>query len=295
MTVLMVRRHPAAWFVFRDVCPKCQVPYCSLLCYKNHGESCTEAFYQKKVNQVLALESKDRKDQTMSMLNRFHKKSENNNMEDDDEAVTEATQQEELWRLLEALENTNEDEEEANLEALLSPSMRERFRRTVESGELADLVLQPWHPCLGIPALASLPWHPWWMPDYYYNGLDDDNDQDVDGTGDPASSLLSLDERTKPSLRGTFPPVCAKQQKQHSNNKTKATNSKWIVSWSIAPAVPHVRATNEKNSNTQTNERTRLAPRTTTSTTMRQLPRVMPIMGWFFFFFLFLFVPLLEP
>ena len=92
----------------------------------------------------------------MSMLNRFHKKSENNNMEDDDEAVTEATQQEELWRLLEALENTNEDEEEANLEALLSPSMRERFRRTVESGELADLVLQPWHPCLGIPALASL-------------------------------------------------------------------------------------------------------------------------------------------
>ena len=151
MTVLMVRRHPAAWFVFRDVCPKCQVPYCSLLCYKNHGESCTEAFYQKKVNQVLALESKDRKDQTMSMLNRFHKKSENNNMEDDDEAVTEATQQEELWRLLEALENTNEDEEEANLEALLSPSMRERFRRTVESGELADLVLQPWHPCLGIP------------------------------------------------------------------------------------------------------------------------------------------------
>ena len=128
------------------------------------------------------------------------------------------------------------------------------------------------------------------MPDYYYNGLDDDNDQDVDGTGDPASSLLSLDERTKPSLRGTFPPVCAKQQKQHSNNKTKATNSKWIVSWSIAPAVPHVRATNEKNSNTQTNERTRVAPRTTTSTTMRQLPRVMPIMGWFFFLFLFVVV-----
>ena len=66
----------------------------SLLCYKNHGKSCTEAFYQKKVSQALALESKNRKDQTMSMLNRFHEKSENKNVDDDDVADDASSVQE---------------------------------------------------------------------------------------------------------------------------------------------------------------------------------------------------------
>ena len=30
-------------------CPKCSTPYCSLACYKNHGDLCTEGFYQSQV------------------------------------------------------------------------------------------------------------------------------------------------------------------------------------------------------------------------------------------------------
>jgi HIT zinc finger len=40
-------------------CPKCYVRYCSVACYQNHKESCTESFYQSRVEQVLELERKD--------------------------------------------------------------------------------------------------------------------------------------------------------------------------------------------------------------------------------------------
>jgi len=37
----------------RYVCPKCQIPYCSLNCYKIHGANCTEAFYKENIDELL--------------------------------------------------------------------------------------------------------------------------------------------------------------------------------------------------------------------------------------------------
>ena len=34
-------------------CPTCKVLYCSLKCFKTHNEDCTEAFYQKNIEQKL--------------------------------------------------------------------------------------------------------------------------------------------------------------------------------------------------------------------------------------------------
>jgi hypothetical protein len=33
------------------VCPKCSQYYCTISCYKQHGESCTEKFYQEQCEQ----------------------------------------------------------------------------------------------------------------------------------------------------------------------------------------------------------------------------------------------------
>ena len=39
-------------------CPRCFMVYCSLKCYKNHGEACTEEFSRDKVRAVLSCEEK---------------------------------------------------------------------------------------------------------------------------------------------------------------------------------------------------------------------------------------------
>eukprot|EP01066_Platyproteum_vivax_P010312 Platyproteum_vivax@DN4602_c0_g1_i3.p1 len=39
---------------FQYVCPRCDAPYCSVKCYKNHNNKCTEAFYEANVKEQLA-------------------------------------------------------------------------------------------------------------------------------------------------------------------------------------------------------------------------------------------------
>ena len=40
--------------ISKYVCPKCQAPYCSIPCYKNHDSKCTERFYEQNVKELLA-------------------------------------------------------------------------------------------------------------------------------------------------------------------------------------------------------------------------------------------------
>ena len=38
-------------------CPRCRVPYCSLNCYNQHSNNCTESFYKDHVQNELSLRS----------------------------------------------------------------------------------------------------------------------------------------------------------------------------------------------------------------------------------------------
>ena len=56
-------------------CPRCRLPYCSLTCYKSHGESCTESFYREQAVTELKqtkVSDEDKKN-VMGMLQRFHR------------------------------------------------------------------------------------------------------------------------------------------------------------------------------------------------------------------------------
>lgn len=100
----------------RYKCPRCQLPYCSVACYKEHntdGTSCTEAFYQDRVATVLHYEAKEQTKSIQQILTRSHQQTlageEDCDQENDENDVSE----QDLWRLAEALENgmvTDEDE-----------------------------------------------------------------------------------------------------------------------------------------------------------------------------------------
>jgi biotin synthase-like enzyme len=54
--------------ISRYTCPKCDCPYCSLSCYKQHGEHCIEMFYNENV--VESLKSmKSSKEERVEMQN----------------------------------------------------------------------------------------------------------------------------------------------------------------------------------------------------------------------------------
>jgi hypothetical protein len=126
----------------RYTCPRCQMPYCCVACYKDHDgtDGCTEAFYKDRVSTVLHYEAKEQSQSMQRILSRSHP-----HMQQEEEVEVS---QEELWRLAEALENDTVTDEDAD--ELLTPEMRLAFERAVKNGELNELID---------------PWHPWWMPE----------------------------------------------------------------------------------------------------------------------------------
>lgn len=118
-------------------CPKCAIAYCSVICYKDHSETCSEAFYRDRVEAVVRREQKEGSDEIHSILNRTQQ-----NL---DETVWEG----ELWTLAEALEKGSLTDEET--ERLLSPDMKSAFYHAVRTGQLSDTIQS---------------WHPWWIPEY---------------------------------------------------------------------------------------------------------------------------------
>jgi hypothetical protein len=123
----------------RYCCPKCSIAYCSLACYKSHGETCTETFYQDKVSKVLELERNDTdggdRGAIQEILNRVHQQ-----QSEADEYYEEIKSTEELEELMEALEKGDGKDLE------LSPELQAAFERDVQAGKLNDLVVQPWSP-----------------------------------------------------------------------------------------------------------------------------------------------------
>lgn len=156
--------------VARYTCPRCETPYCSIACYQAHNDnnagdsSCTEGFYQERVQSVVQLEQKAKAKDTLDILNRTHNANSILSQEqilfedeDDDDDGVDTT---DLLELLSVLEQTEEgeggssdgDKQWKHISSLLaqSPKLKAAFEAAVQAGDLQKLVLKSWDP--------------WWRP-----------------------------------------------------------------------------------------------------------------------------------
>jgi hypothetical protein len=169
---------------YRYHCPRCQLPYCSVECYRNHtttsndsstASDCTEGFYKNRVSSILQLEAKEQQEATRKILNRQYEEQE--------------LSEEELYNVLLALEQ--HDENPSELQSMLSPSLRIAFENALHSGQLQELVLEQWHP--------------WWRPELVTKGESNDNDvlnndQTLDERLLRITPFHSLRKGTRPNL-----------------------------------------------------------------------------------------------
>jgi hypothetical protein len=169
---------------YRYHCPRCQLPYCSVECYRNHtttsndsstASDCTEGFYKNRVSSILQLEAKEQQEATRKILNRQYEEQE--------------LSEEELYNVLLALEQ--HDENPSELQSMLSPSLRAAFENALHSGQLQELVLEQWHP--------------WWRPELVTkeeanNNFAVNKDQTLDERLLRITPFHSLRKDTRPNL-----------------------------------------------------------------------------------------------
>ncbi|DBA99918.1 TPA: hypothetical protein ACH3X1_013802 [Trebouxia sp. C0004] len=142
-------------------CPRCNLQYCSLECYKKHGQQCTETFYRDNVTAHLesAQTSDSERHRILSILQRFQQddssnhaahQSSNADSEQDDEnelAMSEALLQK--LSLSEGQEDLDISEEDLTADELRA------FKRAVVSGKLNNMV-QIWTPWWNLPEAATV-------------------------------------------------------------------------------------------------------------------------------------------
>ena len=86
-------------------CPRCEAPYCSLACYKNHSNDCIESFYQSQVEHELSHtrateEDKQKLEQIMQRLKKIDRdEDENDDAEEEQETEEESNEREKYERL----------------------------------------------------------------------------------------------------------------------------------------------------------------------------------------------------
>ena len=167
--------------ISRYTCPRCSLKYCSVACYRTHGSEdetpsrCTEGFYQQRVSQVVDLEVKEKKNDTLRMLNRVHREQQNQ----ESSVLPSGLPKQELYELLVALET--EDDEKLS-QFLSRHQIEAAVNQGVEEGRLLEWVLEPWHP--------------WWRPKLSTPAdaaeVEDDCDPDLIGGKTLDDLLLSL-------------------------------------------------------------------------------------------------------
>ncbi len=194
----------------RYTCPKCQAPYCSIECFRNHTDpvssyegstnpySCSEQFFKRKVTSLMQLESSEKEEKTRRALNRYHH--DNSGHQDcEDTIAIHDDEIENLYKLqsqLEVLENENAELSQGELAKILHPSLKAMFERDLQTGQLqAEWVLNHWYP--------------WWRREIVVNrkGIETDGSVFKDNNQNhSANSSVSkiLDERLLrvPNFRG---------------------------------------------------------------------------------------------
>lgn len=138
----------------RYTCPRCNAPYCSVACYKQHGELCTERFYEEHVRDVVQLDSKSSSERDaqrtmndmLARVKRFQDESADRMDENADDGDSEELQME----MLEALAQLAlVDDASISLDDL-TPAQRKQFLAEVADGRMSKFIHL---------------WQPWWLMD----------------------------------------------------------------------------------------------------------------------------------
>ncbi|KAK9808293.1 hypothetical protein WJX73_008777 [Symbiochloris irregularis] len=142
----------------RYSCPQCNTPYCSLQCYKQHGERCTEAFYRTQAVDELkgTTATPDDRARMLQVLQRLHDEdnasdtSGSTDSDDSGEDTAGPLQQELLQKLQlkdsQGVNGSAHRDDEAALN--MRPEDWAAFEAAVAKGTLNNLIA---------------PWQPWWM------------------------------------------------------------------------------------------------------------------------------------
>ncbi|KAG3198134.1 hypothetical protein PC128_g6256 [Phytophthora cactorum] len=132
----------------RYTCPRCNTPYCSVDCYRSHGESCTEQFFESHVRSEMQFSSNARGDddkkqqksiqELLERVREFQEEQQQLSDGEDDEGALMQRMEE-----LALLDKTGQ----LTLESL-TPEERRKFLGEVADGRLGKLVEL---------------WPPWWL------------------------------------------------------------------------------------------------------------------------------------
>ncbi|TCD69468.1 hypothetical protein EIP91_007594 [Steccherinum ochraceum] len=124
----------------RYTCPRCNIPYCSLTCFRSESHSeCSETFYKKELESQIKSEpskSSDERRKMMELLQRFEEESA------EDAAALEADEEDDdLANRLEVLDLEHASYDE--IWSALSPAERDKFTKALgdPSGDLAQQLL----------------------------------------------------------------------------------------------------------------------------------------------------------
>ncbi|KAF6212172.1 hypothetical protein GE061_012693 [Apolygus lucorum] len=133
---------------FKYVCPRCNIPYCSVRCYQSQAHSdCSEQFYKENIQEYLKAEGPDSqsKNKMMEMLKKF----ENEQLDEDDLRDSEDSDDESS--LTDRLAEVDLDDPDEVWDKLL-PEERQEFLELLKSGDVTKLIPE---------------WEPWWEKKYH--------------------------------------------------------------------------------------------------------------------------------
>eukprot|EP01089_Gocevia_fonbrunei_P013202 TRINITY_DN3319_c0_g2_i1.p1 TRINITY_DN3319_c0_g2~~TRINITY_DN3319_c0_g2_i1.p1 ORF type:complete len:217 (-),score=27.99 TRINITY_DN3319_c0_g2_i1:23-673(-) len=116
-------------------CPRCNLSYCSLECYKQHGEGCTEIFY--KTNAIESLKSQHTSQADKKKMLNIIKK---NNQEDSEEKDED---EEELQNFQNLLKLADQDEISIGQ---LTESQKNDFKHFLQDPNLIGSIIPLWTP-----------------------------------------------------------------------------------------------------------------------------------------------------
>eukprot|EP00743_Colponemidia_sp_Colp-15_P005461 GILK01005871.1.p1 GENE.GILK01005871.1~~GILK01005871.1.p1 ORF type:complete len:377 (-),score=46.30 GILK01005871.1:295-1425(-) len=149
-------------------CPRCNAFYCSVSCYKRHGEQCTESFYKDQVMEHLKTQKID-KSQVNEILRRVQGLGIN---EDEEEEEEEANENDDRFARLSELAASGD----LDLQHL-TDSERRSFFEALRRGEVAGSVTV---------------WEPWWINSEPQQAIIEAVDEaPVFGSLPPVSTLTS--------------------------------------------------------------------------------------------------------
>lgn len=115
-------------------CPRCFLTYCSLPCFKTHGEQCTELFYKDQVEEALSTQKAKQDGSMEEILQR---------VQDEEKENEEIERRNDLVDQLKKLALNDKIMEDD-----LGPEIQGEFLKSLKSGAMRKYVE---------------PWTPWWM------------------------------------------------------------------------------------------------------------------------------------